>query len=408
MKNRNFVILFSGQLVSTVGDNLYGIALLWYVLQLTHSKSALTITGFAMSLPPILGIFVGVFVDRWRKHATLVVSDVIRAILLFALFSMSYFMTPNFAWIVSIVVLVEVVGTFFGPAYGALIPHILRSDDLAAASGLNMSGSAFASLGGMLGGGALMGLLGASKLFLGDAVSFVLSVVSLLFVRSPEPKRDRKASTSLLAEWKEGLTVIKKSRYLLQTGLTSTVNNFSLAGFGIVIVPWVKNVMHGSAFVLGSLEAALLIGMILGGLVAGAVAKRFRYRLIDCITLTSLGAGVSLTGAWANVYWDIAVMFAAGLMLGIVDGAGGAVRVMMVPEEVRGRVFSTLGTMSRMATPIGVAVLGTLMIYVHLWIVLLLTGIGPIIGGLSFLLPFSKQAFAVVDDERFGSEGVTA
>lgn len=399
-RNKNFVILFSGQLVSAAGDNLYGIALLWYVLDLTHSKSALAITGFATTLPPILGAFVGVWVDRWRKKYTMMVSDALRASLLFTLFAISSFATPSFPLIVGLVVLVEVVGTFFSPAFSSLLPQLVANDEFATASGANMSGSAFASLGGMLGGGALMTFIGAPRLFLGDAMSFVLSVVSLLFVRAPELKKARVDGTSLLTEWKEGMQTIVKSRFLLQTGLTSAVNNFSLAAFGIVITPWVKDVLHGSALLLGAIYSLLFVGMILGGLSAGYIAKRFRYRIIDCVTLVGLGLGVSLTGAWANGYWDMAVMFVAGLMLGIVDGAGGAVRMMMVPEEVRGRVFSTLGTMSRMAMPLGVAVLGTLMVYIHLSWVLLLTGIGPVIGGLSFLLPFSKQAFNEIDEKR--------
>lgn len=403
-KNRNFVILYAGQLVSATGDNLYGIALLWYVLNLTHSKGALAITGFATTLPPILGAFVGVWVDRWRKKSTMMVSDAVRALLLFTLFAVSYFTTPTFALIVGLVVLVEVVGTFFSPAFSSLLPQVVAADQFATASGLNMSGSAFASLGGMLGGGALMAFVGASRLFLGDAVSFVLSVVSLLFVRVPEKRWVRADDTSVVKEWKAGMHSIMKSRYLLQSGLTSAVNNFSLAAFGIVITPWVKDVLHGSAFLLGVIYSLLFVGMMLGGLAAGAITRRFRYRMIECVTLVALGLSVSLTGVWANSYWDMAVMFVGGLMLGVVDGAGGAVRMLMVPEELRGRVFSTLGTMSRMAMPLGVAVLGTLMVYIHLSWVLLLTGIGPIIGGLSFLLPFSKAAFHEVEARRITAE----
>jgi MFS transporter, DHA3 family, macrolide efflux protein len=399
-KNKNFVILFAGQMVSSAGDNLYGIALLWYVLELTHSKSALAITGFATTLPPLLGAFVGVWVDRWRKKSTMMVSDVLRAALLFTLFGITFFTTPNFPVIVTLVVLVEGVGTFFSPAFSSLLPQLVAKEDFAAASGINMSGSAFASLGGLLGGGAVMALIGAPLLFLGDAASFGLSALSLLFVRSPEEKKERTEGTSLFQEWKAGMHTILHSPYLLQSGLTSTVNNFSLGAFGIVITPWVKEVLHGSAFLLGAIYSSLLVGMIVGGLSAGFIAKRCPNRLICCVTLVCLGLGVSLTGAWANGIWDITVMFVAGLMLGIVDGAGGAVRVRMVPEDVRGRVFSTLSTLGRMAMPLGVAVLGTLMVYIHLSWVLLLTGLGPIIGGLSYLLPFSKRVYASIDEKQ--------
>lgn len=400
LKNRNFAILFSGQLVSNIGDNLYSIALLWYVLELTHSKSDLAVIGFATTLPPLLGAFIGVYVDRWRKQATMIVSDIARAGLLLLLYLVTTITTPHFTWIVAVAVAVEVAGTFFSPAFSSLLPYIVSEDAMASASGINMSGSAFASLGGMVGGGALMAFIGATRLFLGDALSFVASVVSLLFVRSPEPRRTRAAQTNVMKEWKAGMHIILKSRYLTQSGLTSMVNNFSLSAFGIVITPWVKDTLHGSAITLGTIYGALLVGMILGGLLADRVGRRFRYRMVDFVTLVGLGLGVSLAGVWANAYWDAGVLFASGLMLGVVDGVGGAVRVMMIPEEVRGRVYSTLATASRMAMPLGVAVLGSLMLYLPTGDVLMLTGVSPMIGGLSYLLPFSQRAFAEVDGKR--------
>ncbi|WDL99123.1 MFS transporter [Alicyclobacillus sp. ALC3] len=399
-KNRNFTILFSGQLVSSIGDNLYSIALLWYVLDLTHSKGDLAVTGFATTLPPLLGAFIGVYVDRWRKQTTMIASDIARAGLLLLLYLITTMNTPHFAWIVAVVVAVELAGTFFSPAFSSLLPYIVSQDEMAAASGINMSGSAFASLGGMIGGGALLAFIGATRLFLGDALSFIASVVSLTFVRSPEVKRTRTADTNVIKEWKTGMRIILKSRYLTQSGLTSMVNNFSLSAFGIVITPWVKDTLHGSALVLGMIYGALLVGMILGGLLAGHAGRRFRYRMIDFVTLVGLGLGVSLAGVWANVYWDAGVLFVAGLMLGVVDGMGGAVRVLMIPEDVRGRVYSTLSTASRMAMPLGVAVLGSLLLYLPTGDVLMLTGVSPIIGGLSYLLPFSKRAFAEIDANR--------
>jgi MFS transporter, DHA3 family, macrolide efflux protein len=395
-RNNSFVILFSGQIVSTIGDNLYGIALLWYVLDLTHSRSALAITGFATTLPPILGFVIGVWVDRWRKKSTLVVSDALRAGLLILLFFLSNHAHPSFWIIVSLVVLVEIVGTFFTPAFRAVLPMVVPKDQFANASGMTQSSGAFASLGGLLGGGALMAWMGAPLLFLSNGVSFLASVMSLCFVRVHEPKKPQQGDSSLIQEWKEGMVAILKSPYLVQSALTSTVNNFSLAAFGIAITVWVKDQLHGSAFLLATIIAAELVGILLGGLLSAWVSKKFDYRKVNAVTLIGLGLGVSFTGLWANGYWDMGVMFVAGVMLGLVDGVGGGLRMTVIPEDVRGRVFSILGTMSRLATPLGVAVLGTLMIYIHLSWVLLATGIGPVLGGVSYLLPYSKKAFTEI------------
>lgn len=405
-RNKSFIILFSGQLVSTLGDNLFSIALLWYVLDLTHSKTALTITGLATSLPPIFGSAVGIWVDRWNKKYTMLGSDFLRASILFTLFLITGMYTkPSFVVIVSLVVLVQLVGTFFAPAMSSLIPLIVDRERIAAATGLNMSGSALASLIGMLAGGGLLIVVGAPIMFLADSISFAVSLISMLFVHNPERKRHRNTKTSAYSEWKVGMRAILKSPFLLQEGLTSSINNFSLAAVGVVITPWVKDVLHASAFWLGGIYSSLLVGVIVGSLSAASISKRFSYRIISCITLVVLGIAVALTGIWPNIYWDIGLTLFAGVMLGIADGAGEVAYVLMTPEDVRGRVFSTLGTLRTMAAPIGIAILGTLMIHVRLPIVLALTGVGPIIGGLSYMLPFSKKAFAVLDEKTAAVAG---
>lgn len=399
-RNRNFVILFSGQMVSTVGDNLYGIAILWYVLALTHSKADLAITGFGMTLPPILGIFVGVWVDRWRKKSVMIVSDVVRAVLLLSLFFLSSRSHVWFWEVLLIIILVEAVGTFFDPAASSLMPLIVPREHFATASGMTQSMGAMAALGGTLGGGALVGLIGAPLLFLGDAISFLASLVTLPFVRVKEEKNSVRKQSSLLVEWREGFRVIAKSRYLLQSGISSAVTNFSLAGTGVLLTAWVREGLHASAFVLSELSMGLLVGSIIGGLTCGWLAKRLSYRWIVSLTLIGLGVGVSATAAWANEYWDIGALLFSGLNLGWVDGSGGAVRMMVVPEDVRGRVFSTMRTLGRMAMPLGSAVLGALMVVVPLWIALVLTGVGPILSGLSYLMPYSRSVFEEIDRYR--------
>ncbi len=159
VKNRNFMILLSGQLVSTAGNNLFGIALPWYVYSLTGSKEALALTGIAQTVPAITGLFSGVMVDRWRKRATMMGSDGIRAILNFILFGAVLLKWP-FSTILLMVLALETAGQFFGPASAALFPLLVNEDQVAAGSGLLQSSNATAQLVGTVSGGALMALLG--------------------------------------------------------------------------------------------------------------------------------------------------------------------------------------------------------------------------------------------------------
>ena len=329
-KNRNFSILLSGQLISTLGNNLYGIALPWYVYTLTNSKSALAFVGLSQTLPAVVGLFSGVLVDRWRKRTTMVNSDLIRAAFCFIL--LLGVVTHFPLWVIlAFVLALEVVGQFFSPASNALFPLLVKNEDLAGAQGIMQSSSATAKLIGTISGGALMATLGAPLLFLLDGVSFVLSSVSLLFIRVSEPvkrkdgtghndgaahngsvahndggsrndgaahndggSRDegavhgavQKEGNAFYREWREGLQVVTKSKYFLLVMLAALVTNFALAPFEISMTAWVKGPMHGSAFDLGIINAGFFVGVIAGGVLLGIVAKMISQRGIIVVGLT--------------------------------------------------------------------------------------------------------------------------
>ena len=88
LRNRNFALLWVGQLVSLVGDHTFGVALAFYVLQLTGSVLQTGLTFIIETLPAIfLGSLAGVFVDRWDRRWTMIISNLLQAgVLLFLLF----------------------------------------------------------------------------------------------------------------------------------------------------------------------------------------------------------------------------------------------------------------------------------------------------------------------------------
>src|SRR5919199_418218 len=124
LRQRNFALLWAAGLISMLGDWFLFIALPFYVYTLTGSALATGGTFIAESLPSILfGSVAGVFVDRWDRRRTLIVADVVRAILLVGLLAVR---SPETVWIVFAISFSQsTIGQFFGPARDALIPRLV-------------------------------------------------------------------------------------------------------------------------------------------------------------------------------------------------------------------------------------------------------------------------------------------
>lgn len=168
-KNRNWRIMFMAQIVSDIGNNLYRLALPWYVLSYTGHKSATVLSAAIQWVPAIFGLFTGVWVDRWNKKKTMIYSDTIRSMLTFLMFFDVIQNTFN-GWykvdvLIGLVLCLETVGTFFGPARTSLTPVVVNKEDIKQAMGYAQSSRAFSGLVGQLGGGSLIGLIGAPLLF---------------------------------------------------------------------------------------------------------------------------------------------------------------------------------------------------------------------------------------------------
>lgn len=360
IKNRNFMILFGGQLISIFGNNLYYIALPWFVYSFTNSKVDLVYSGLATSLPNIAGLFVGVLVDRWRKKATMVWSDVCRMLLAATLFIVSS-NRINFFILLFIVVLFELIGTLFSPAESAFLPMVVKPDQIPLATGWNQSGTALAALFGKFAGGSFLVFFGAPALFVVNSASFLLSVISLLFVRVSEPVRNRDGDFTFFKEWITGIAVILKSKFLLRVVLSGFVSNFGMSSLMITLTTWIRNTIHGTAFTFGLVSSVFLAGSMFGGLLFGKLATRLRVTVALKVGLLLLGASVGLIGVLRSPYWTMGCMGLAGLCVAILNSSIGTLMIQHTPENLRGRVFGSFGSLMILTAPLGMILFGILL-----------------------------------------------
>lgn len=390
LRNRHFSLLFFGQLVSTFGDNLYALALPWLVYQMTDSKMDLALSGVAGQLPAIAGLFVGVLVDRWSKRWTMIGSDVIRLLIVLTMFFVAL-IRPQVWLLFGLVLLIKLVGTVSSPAQSALIPLIVSSEDIPAASGLQQSGIATTRLLSNLSGGVLLTFFGAAELFLLDSISFIASLTSLLFVNIKEAPSSHRKSASFVSEWTSGFRYIGRHKNVLRIVVTTILANFALVPTEIVLVAWVKGPLHGQAYVLGITMSAISVGMVGGGIAVKKLSTALSVRTVLIMGLCSTGLCIGLIGIDANQLYAMVMLLVVGFEMGVMNGSIGSFYMITIEPEFRGRTLSTLRALGSLAMPVGSAVYGLLMTHVELKFIFPLLGLPIFLSG-AIMMNSQKEA----------------
>jgi MFS family permease len=361
LRQRNFACLWIGQVVSLIGDWVLFIALPFSIYTLTGSTLATGVMFILQTIPSLcLGSLAGVFVDRWSRKYTMLITNVIQACVLMLLLLVR---SPQWIWVVYVFAFIEnTVSQFFIPAKTAIIPQLVDEAHLLAANSLNSTSQELTRLVGPLIGGLLFGLFGLKSVIIVDAFSFLfaaalISLIVLPRVAAPEKKAaSSSASASRRNIWHElrdGLSLMKKQRMVAAIFL---VIGIAMIGEGLidVLLPgYVKTVLRGDALVLGWLMSAQAIGGIAGSLLLVRVSKLISpARLIPVCGL--IFGGLLVVIALVPV---LAIVLPLITIIGIsVIGFFVSQITLLqtsVPNEYQGRIFGAFNTLQAITMLLG-------------------------------------------------------
>ncbi len=367
LRNRNYAILLSGQLVSQLGNSFYPLAVYWYTYSLTGSSVDLGYLTTVISLTALASMFTGVFVDRWDRRKTMIWSDVTRALLAGGLALLAALGDLKLPAIFAFALMLGLVGNLFAPAQMSLLPNVVGMEDLGAASGLNQGASAGASLAGVSLGGFLLGIFGSASLLAVDALSFVVSFVSIGLLRLPKtatlPQQDDQAgagSAKFLGELGEGLRFVYGNGFFRRVVMVAALVNFAFMPLNVLDVVWVRDVLHLGAFAYGLLGAAVTLGIVAGSILAGPMMQR-----LDAgrLMIGSLGLSAVAFAAFSRLPYflpDIVALLILGLGLGIVNPVAQTLFQRATPQRMMGRAVGALMGTAQVASPLGAVAGGIL------------------------------------------------
>lgn len=358
-RNRDFMLLWSGQTVSTTGSAVSQIAFPLLILALTRSPAQAGFAGALRAIPYLVfSLPVGALIDRWDRKRVMVLCDAGRAV---ALGSIPVALAVGRLSIAQIYAVSLVEGTlfvFFNIAEVACLPRIVPKEQLPEATAQNQVIFAASSLVGPSLAGALYQ---ARRMlpFVADAVSYAASVVSLLFIRTEFQGERATRERRLWAEVGEGLRWLWRNPLIRYIGFLTGGLNFVWAGFPLLVIVIAQR-QGATPFAIGLLFAVEGIGAIAGSIAAVQLQKRMRY-----------GAAI-LSSVWATVIvWPLLAVAPNPALLAVVTGLLAisgplydvvqfSYRLSLIPDALQGRVNSVFRLLAFSFQPLGFALTGVL------------------------------------------------
>lgn len=317
------------------------LATAWLVYRLTGSEVLLGVVGFASQIPAfVLGPIAGVWVDRWDRHRTLIVTQVLSMLQSFALAALALANVITVNELIALALFQGVINAFDMPVRQSFVIRMVENrDDLGNAIALNSSMVNGARLIGPAIAGAMVAATNEGWCFFIDGVSYIAVIASLLAMRvaagsGAAPRRE------VLQELAEGWNYITGS--LPIRSILVMVGLISLAGmpYSVLMPVVVSDVLHGGPHTLGWLMAATGAGALAGG-----VSLALRRSVLGLGRLIALSAGVFglalIAFAWSRSLWvSLAVLPFAGFGMMRQMAASNTILQTIVTDQKRGRVMA--------------------------------------------------------------------
>lgn len=387
--NRNFGLLWFGQLVSQLGDKAYNIALMWWLFEKTKSPFFVSSFLVASMLPELIfGPVAGVYIDRWNKKKILVVSDIVRGIVVLTL-AILYQLEVLEIWHIYIAALsISLCAALFNPTTMSVIPIIVEKDELQQANAMSQMAAGAVSIIGPLLGASSVALIGYVGVLLFNGLSYILSGVGEVFLRINT--RGTQSKEPVFASLMQGFRYIRTDvRVLVVVVVIAIVHVF--VGSIVVMMPFVANLLDGNGINnLGVMQAAMGAGMIVGSVyISKYMCKSFSefylFYAIMCMGLGILTLGIlQLTHVYLLAFYAI-VCTMLGLCIAIASVFWRTIAQLCVPTEMTGRVFSVFSTTGNISLPISIGAFGIFLNYMSSGLLFSLAGICLILIGILLL-----------------------
>ncbi len=388
---RDFRLMWAGACTSSIGTWMQKLAQSWLVLQISGSPFLLGLDAFLGEIPIFLFSLVGgVVADRMDRRHLLLASQFVQMTCAFLLAVLVALDVVRVWHILTLSFLVGTAQAFGGPAYQALVPSLVKPEDLSNAIALNSIQFNLARVVGPVLGGLALTQLGAAWCFGLNGVSYIAVIVSLLMLRTPFVPKS--GDSSLLASMRQGIRFIRRQgamESLIVLAFCMTVLAIPL----IVFLPvFVKDVFRQGPSTYTLLLSVSGAGSVAGALVVAGMGNIRHKGRTALVMLILLGAGIAAFALSKSVALSCVLLFLCGVALIAVFSLVTSLVQLITVDEMRGRVMSVYNVAFRGGMPIGSLLTGSLVPLFSAPVVLAFNGLLLIGLGMYFLVIHRRVA----------------
>ena len=361
---RVFAIIWTGQFLSILTSSIVNFAIvLWLSLE-TGSAEVLAFATMAALLPQsVLGLFTGIFIDRWKRKRVMIMADSFIAFCTLILAVLFYFDLAKISHIYVLLALRSVGSAFHMPAMQASVPLLAPKSELMRIAGINQVIQSVCNIAGPALAGLFITMMKMTNILLLDVAGAAFACLSLCFVFIPDPSHEeRNSELHLWREAKEAIMEVRNQYGLSWLFLLSILATFVIMPVSVLFPLMTLNHFAGNAFQVSLVE----VSWGGGALLAGALLGLKKYRWNEILLINGMYIALGLTFLFSGLLpvsgfiW-FAVLTALGGVCGSLYFATFTTVIQSrIDPGVMGRVFSFYMSFSMLPSMIGLLSTGFL------------------------------------------------
>ncbi len=360
---RGFLTIASGQAVSLIGSSAVQFAVIWWLASKSNSPMVMSLAGLMAFLPQmILGPFVGVWVDRWKRKTVIICADLFVG-LAATVFAVCFLLGEPPFWSACLVLGVRSLGgVFHTPAIQAAIPMLVPKEELVRANGWSQFLQSGSFMLGPVIGAAMYAALPLPVILLTDLVGAVIASSTVAVVKIPEPEKTSQEKPHFWREMKRGGRVFVQDRKLLLVTIFCCLAMVFFMPLATFYPLMTSTHFQATAWHASLVELLYAVGMMVCAVLVSMFGKIKNKFAAVHLGLLGLAVSVFVCGILPR---DMSYFWIFTIACALMGASGNLYNIPYVaymqetiPHEAQGRAFSLMGSLMSFAMPVGLIVAG--------------------------------------------------
>ena len=350
--------MWVGQLLSQLADRIYIYVLVIEAYNLTQTNLGVSVPMLSFGIPSVLfASFAGVYVDRWNKKTTMVVSDILRGAFIFLII---FALKGSLLWLFLVSFLIYSISQFFAPAEATCLTEIVEKENLIVANSFFMTTWMWSSVMGFAAGAPLVLLLGEQGTFGLAALLYFVSALAVFMVNMKDKGRAKGNATmkSVKQDLLMGFEFIRRNAVIRYSLIKMMIVTCALAVISMLAIQFAERYLGIGAKNFGYLVLLVGAGMLAGMLALGQLSHYFRKSFIVFTGFLVSGTALIFLSQTRNLHIALFLCFVLGFGNIIINATIQTILQHKTPRSLRGRVFGIQNMMINFAFTIPVVIFG--------------------------------------------------